>query len=387
MPRPRGPNFKENKNLPVKTKHEGVYTIMGTSPVTKKPEKIFYISYYHAGKRHFEKAGRAGKPDSMTAAKANAIRTDRMRGTELPNKARREAEEAARKAEVGRWTIEKLWGEYVAQRYQGEADYTDKSNYENYLEESFGEKEPSDIVPLDVDRLRVKLLKTLAPGTVAKVLGLLRRLIHFGENKQLARGPGFKIQLPRVNSQKTEFLTDAQMAAYIKTCREWPDPQAGNFQLLELYTGMRRGEVWGLQWADVDLDRGFLTIRDPKGGTDQTIPLSDAARELLEAHPRAGQNPYVFAGEMGGMRGLLQLGASSREIRAAAGLPDSFRPNHGLRHAFASHLASSGEVDLYTIQKLLTHKDPKTTMRYAHLANETLKRGADVMGRIAAKTA
>jgi integrase len=374
----------KHSSTPIRTKTPGVYFIMGTSPATGKPEHIFYISYYRNGKRHFEKAGRQVQ-DKMTVAKANAIRTDRMRGKELPNKARREAERAAKDAAAGRWTIEKLWTEYVKQRRGGKADYTDKANYRKHLSGPFGEKEPFEILPLDVDRLRVRLSKTLSPATVAKVLGLLRRVIHFGEKKQLARGPGFKIQLPRVNNERTEFLTDAQIAAYIKTCREWPDPQAGNFQLLELYTGMRRGEVRNLKWADVDFDRGFLTIRNPKGGTDQTIPLSDAAQELLEGHPQEAGVPYVFAGEMGGARGLKQIADSSRKIRTAAGLPEGFRPNHGLRHSFASHLASSGEVDLYTLQRLMTHKSPTMTQRYAHLRDETLKRGADVMGRIVAE--
>jgi integrase len=63
-------------------------------------------------------------------------------------------------------------------------------------------------------------------------------------------------------------------------------------------------------------------------------------------------------------------------------LPRSFRANHGLRHSYASALASSGEVDLYTLQKLMTHKSPQMTQRYAHLRDETLRRGADVMSRI-----
>jgi integrase len=64
--------------------------------------------------------------------------------------------------------------------------------------------------------------------------------------------------------------------------------------------------------------------------------------------------------------------------------PPDFRPNHGLRHTFASHLASSGEVDLYTLQRLMTHKSPMMTQRYAHLRDEALKRGANVMGKIVA---
>jgi integrase len=55
---------------------------------------------------------------------------------------------------------------------------------------------------------------------------------------------------------------------------------------------------------------------------------------------------------------------------------------HGLRHAYASMLASSGQVDLYTLQRLLTHKSAGMTARYAHLRDEVLQRGANVAGQI-----
>ena len=69
-----------------------------------------------------------------------------------------------------------------------------------------------------------------------------------------------------------------------------------------------------------------------------------------------------------------ELGIKSAK---AAGFPKGFRPLYGLRHVFASMLASSGKVDLYTLQKLLTHKDPKMTQRYAHLRDDTLKRASN----------
>jgi integrase len=55
---------------------------------------------------------------------------------------------------------------------------------------------------------------------------------------------------------------------------------------------------------------------------------------------------------------------------------------HGLRHVYASMLASSGEVDLYTLQRLLTHKSPLMTQRYAHLRDAALKRAANVASDI-----
>jgi len=224
--------------------------------------------------------------------------------------------------------------------------------------------------------------KPYAIGTVKSVLGLLTRIANFGVKRQLCPGLSFKVEGPKGAKQRTEDMTPEQMAQYIRVCREWPDPQAGNFQLFMLYTGTRRGEARNLKWSDVDFDRGFLLLRDPKGGEDQRIPMSDAAQGLLEGHPEDKDNPHVFAGEKGGPRGLRQISESSRAIRKAAGLPEDFRPNHGLRHTFASHLASSGEVDMYVLQKLMTHKSPIMTQRYAHLRDETLKRGADVMGRI-----
>jgi integrase len=226
--------------------------------------------------------------------------------------------------------------------------------------------------------------RSYAVGTVKSVLSLLTRIANFGMKRQLCPGLSFKVEGPKGAKQKTEDMTPEQMAAYIKTCKEWPDPQAGNFQLLELYTGMRRGEVRDLKWSDVDFERGFILLRDPKGGEDQRIPMSDAAQGLLEGHPEIKGNSFVFAGEKGGPRGLRQISEYSRAIRKATGLPEDFRPNHGLRHTFASHLASSGQVDMYVLQRLMTHKSPIMTQRYAHLRDESLKRGADVMGQIVA---
>jgi site-specific recombinase XerD len=55
---------------------------------------------------------------------------------------------------------------------------------------------------------------------------------------------------------------------------------------------------------------------------------------------------------------------------------------HGLRHVYASTLASSGKVDLSTLQKLLTHKSPLMTQRYAHLRNEALMDASNVISEI-----
>ncbi|MCG6533734.1 MAG: Fic family protein, partial [Syntrophales bacterium LBB04] len=68
--------------------------------------------------------------------------------------------------------------------------------------------------------------------------------------------------------------------------------------------------------------------------------------------------------------------------KKAAGIGANFRAIHGLRHVYASMLASSGQVDMYTLQKLLTHKSPVMTKCYAHLRDSTLRDASNLAGRI-----
>ena len=86
----------------------------------------------------------------------------------------------------------------------------------------------------------------------------------------------------------------------------------------------------------------------------------------------------MFPGRDGRQR--VNIAKQVKKIKEAAGLPDDFRPIHGLRHVYASMLASSGEVGMYELQKLLTHKDPKMTQRYAHLRDYALKKAGNVAG-------
>jgi len=195
--------------------------------------------------------------------------------------------------------------------------------------------------------------------------------------KGLCAGLSFKIEMPQVNNARTEDLTPEQLTALLEAIDQEIDLQAANFMKLVLCTGMRRGELFKLQWPDVDFERGFIHIRGPKGGQDQKIPLNQAARSILEAHPR-GESPYVFPGRGGGQRTRYPKRIDA--IRERVGLPPDFRPLHGLRHFFASQLASSGQVDMFTLQKLMTHKSPQMTQRYAHLRDEALRRASNLAG-------
>lgn len=255
----------------------------------------------------------------------------------------------------------------------------DKGRFEKHLKPSLGDKEPHRIIRLDVDRLRVNLSKKLKPQTVRHVLGLLKRIIHFGAKRQLCRALPFPIDAVKVDNRTTEDLTPNQLKSLLKAISESTDIEAANIMHMALFTGMRRGELFKLQWTDIDFDRGFITIRhDPKGGVSQKIPLNDQAREVLKNHPATADHVFV----RGDGKPFTDIRRRVNPIKEAAGIGANFRALHGLRHAFASMLASSGEVDMYTLQKLLTHKSPVMTQRYAHLRDDTLRKASTLAGNI-----
>ena len=189
--------------------------------------------------------------------------------------------------------------------------------------------------------------------------------------------------MPKVDNQKTERMSDEQLRRYLAALDEEPNQDVAAILRVALLTGIRKTALLSLQWSDIDFDRGYITLRGEhaKKGKTEYLPLTPAVRSVLEKVKRT-ESPYVFPGRNGGRRSDCRRMA--RRVRDRAGLED-FRPMHGLRHSFASALASSGRVDLYTLQKLLTHESPQMTQRYAHLADEAMKRAAGVADELLAK--
>ncbi|HOB71672.1 MAG TPA: site-specific integrase, partial [bacterium] len=134
---------------------------------------------------------------------------------------------------------------------------------------------------------------------------------------------------------------------------------------------------------DIDFHKGFISLRDPKGKEPQKIPLNDSAKSVFESIPKH-KSGFVFTMN-NGKPFTTDLRRRLNRIRDAAEIPQDFRALHGLRHVYASMLASSGQVDMYTLQKLLTHKSPLMTQRYAHLRDETLRKASTLAGSIIEK--
>ena len=149
-----------------KTKYPGVYYVEGVG-ANGRPERIYYIFYRKDGKQIEEKAGRQFK-DDMTPARAAHLRTQRVHGDVPTNQERRE--ELRQTAET--WTFNRLWQEYKDRKPDLKGIVTDENRYQKHIMPLLGERGPGTLTSFDVDRVRVKLLKTHKPGTVKNVLEL-----------------------------------------------------------------------------------------------------------------------------------------------------------------------------------------------------------------------
>ncbi|MBC2735883.1 MAG: site-specific integrase [Desulfobacteraceae bacterium] len=359
--------------------YAGVYYRMADRIGGKGQEKVYYVVYKKDGKVVEAKAGRQ-YADDMTPARASKFRNNLIEGRDQTRQEKRIAEKAAKEAENTQWTINALWDHYCASHADNKSLTNEKAKYELYVRSGLGKKEPHELVPLDVDRLRLKLQRAGKRTMAARVLELLRRSVNYGIKRGLVPPIKFKIEIPRLNNEVTEDLSPEQIKKLVKALDNDEDQTAANVMRLALFTGMRKGEIFKLRWDDIDFRRGFITMLDPKGGKDSMIPLNAAARAVFESIEQ-GDSEYVFPGRFPGTH-LTACKKSFARIAKAAEFPLGFRPIHGLRHVYASMLASSGEVEMHVLQRLMTHKNIQTTMRYAHLRDQTLKDASGLAGTL-----
>ena len=116
----------------------------------------------------------------MTPARASNRRALRIAGKEPTNAERRAAERVEKEAKAGRWTISKLWDHYCESSLGNKGLKNEKSKFDLYLRHCIGKKEPSELSPFDIDRLRLGFHKKGKFTTAARILELLRRSINFG---------------------------------------------------------------------------------------------------------------------------------------------------------------------------------------------------------------
>lgn len=242
----------------------------------------------------------------------------------------------------------------------------------------------------------------LAPRTVRHHAVVLKQALDQAVTWQLiARNPADGCTLPQVPDEEIEILNDAQVGDVLTKLRGhalYP------IVSLALGTGLRRGELLGLQWGDVDLDactvrvarsveqtKDGLTLKAPKTRSGRrSLRVAAAVVEDLREHRRrllelrlqlgAGRLPddaQVFATIAGGLRSPNALTKEWTKAAAGAGLPPvTF---HALRHTHASQLIAAG-LDVVTVSKRLGHANPAITLKvYSHLFTNSDERAAQVV--------
>lgn len=240
--------------------------------------------------------------------------------------------------------------------------------------------------------LRDALAQKYAPGTVRTTLIPLSAALSWGSKQGLVAGNPLKGLLRPRAAPQLQWLTAEEVRRLLAAAEQQARAATGSlgqarFSLwvaiaLALYTGLRRGEVFGLRWSDIDLDTERLTVACSYDTTTKTglvrhlrlpaalVPLLREWRPLCPSTSRALVCPARARGRFGLAHGEQVLHGLVR-LQQAAGCRPLRRPFHALRHTFASHFVMSGG-SILALQKLLGHADIKMTLLYAHLAPDFL---------------
>jgi len=274
-------------------------------------------------------------------------------------------------------------------------------------------KRMADIRGNDVDRLRTKRINAgVAPATVNRDTSALSGVFsHWVANTKGAVHPLADVEVLEVSDDETiRYLSPAEATRLRKaladrdaanareraSANEWRAergyellPEIAGYSdhltpmvLLSLNTGVRQGELFSMDWKQIDLEHRTLTVlaSHSKGNRTRTIPLNAEALAVLQVIKPEVATGLVFKSPVTGAR-FNNVKKAWAEVTKAAKLPELRW--HDLRHDFASQLVMKG-APLYTVQKLLGHSNPKMTQRYAKLAPSTLADAVNLLGTLTA---
>jgi integrase len=261
-------------------------------------------------------------------------------------------------------------------------DWLEKT-YRNHLYPSLGDKRLDTIGDEDVQRLKARL-SDRNRKTVNNVLGILGHTLKTAARWKVIDRVPCTVTMLRVSRSLVKFYDFGDYKGLVEVAPA-VDARAHLAVLLGGDAGLRRGEMMGLRWGDVDFKRRQLQVQQavwerkrtggekgrervtdtPKGGRSRVVPLTDALFAALRDH-RHLRGEHVLYGNDGRpatsffLRNLLEAVQKRAGLQSTGGL-------HILRHTFCSHLAMRG-APAKAIQELAGHADLTTTMRYMHLS-------------------
>lgn len=282
-------------------------------------------------------------------------------------------------------TVSEIWSAYIAWAKLNKKSWHD--------DEIRWNKHIGPYLPVKVSQITAKdhmlpimskmAEKGYAQATIKQVFVLTKRVINWSIKNGLlghSLNPIGDMENPKMEDNRIENVLDRDgLKSLYAVLDAWENERAVLVVRFALYTGKRKGEILNLKWSDINFDTRHYTLQRTKGGTRQSLPLNNKAWEVIQKAKEIKKGPFVFPSNKGNHY-KEPFNSTWKRIRVKAGL-QGFR-FHDLRHTYASYLASSGKVDIYTLKELLGHSDIKMTQRYAHLINGALRKAANVADEV-----
>ena len=316
----------------------------------------------------------------------------------------------AGKYTVGEW-MEVWFQDYAKIKVRPSSHQTYQGYIHNHIRPNIGDIPLEKLTSLDLQKFYKKLLTTgrvdrleakrqpkgLSAKTVRNIHQILSSALKLAQEQRLILSNSAEgCALPRVEHQEMKTLTTVQLSSFFREARE-----SGVFELyyLELATGLRRGELLGLKWEDIDLERGDLRVRRQVSRINgevveaplktknayRTLPLAeDTVGVLKEQRKKVGNSPWVFPSPNGGPISPDSVLHMLHRVLKRAGLPKV--RFHDLRHTFATLVLQNG-VDVKTVSGMLGHFSAGFTLdTYAHITSAAQRQAAQTMGNVLAGT-
>ena len=307
---------------------------------------------------------------------------------------------------TGQWMD--VWFENCAKiKVRPSSHQTYRGYIDNHIKPNIGDVPLSKLSSLHLQKLYKKLLaggrvdrieakgqpKGLSAKTVRNINQVISSAMDFAKDQKLiSSNPTDGCALPKLEHKEMKTLPVEQLTSFLREAKE-----SGVFELyyIELVTGLRRGELLGLKWEDIDLTQGSLRVQRQVARINgeiieaplktknayRTLPLSaNAVGVLREQKKRSGNSPYVFPSPTGGPISPDSVLHMLHRVLKRAGL--SKVRFHDLRHTFAT-LALQNGVDIKTVSGMLGHYSAGFTLdTYTHVTTSAKKEAANTMGSI-----
>lgn len=352
----------------IKTKYVGVCYRETTT--NNRKDKVYYIIYKENGKTKEVKIGKHSH--KITAKDAHDMRISILNSirlgedTVILNKNKKQHDDVL--------TFDDAAYQYFESKHiHNKTNYRSKTKYESQLQQYIGFKKLHYILKKDI--LAIQLLfinENRAPKTVNQYIQFIRTVFNYAIEEKLYNGtnPAVGIKELKIDNSRERYLEIDEVKSLIKNVVH--DADLHLFTLLSLSTGARLATIMSIRKKDVILHQNMLNLSDHKNQTGYKGFFDDEFKAIIENHIKnLNANDLIIATNIRTLRRKMS------EILTRLfndGLDKNDRKNrvvvHTLRHTFASQLAIAG-TPIFTIQKLLNHKDIKQTLRYAKLSPDS----------------